>query len=145
MTVTVPPFDYEAMYAKEPTVWREKGLHWHCYSWRGNGKDWGDDKLRHDDQADITPSMVRGWLRKNPRLIRLTCSTPEEAAAWSMQEWTRARAEALTPVPDWITDESQERMALHDLRSGNDLAKGLWVKGPSMVSWGIIGTSEHCH
>lgn len=145
MTVTVPVFDYDAMYATEPTVWKERGLHWHCYSWRGTGKDWADDALRHNDQADITPSMVRAWLRKNPRLIRATCSTPEEAAAWSMDQWRRARAEALTPVPEWYADDSQERRTLYDLRSGTDLAKGLWVKGPSMVSWGVVGTADRCH
>lgn len=145
MTVTVPPFDYDAMYAKEPTVWKERGLHWHCYSWRGSGADWANDSLRHSDSADITPSAVRAWLRKNPRLIRTTCSTPEEAADWAMTQWTRARAEALTPVPDWISDDNHRRAVLYDLRCGNDLAKGLWVKGPSMVSWGVVGTSDGCH
>ncbi|MGH3241013.1 MAG: hypothetical protein ACRDNL_11590 [Spirillospora sp.] len=145
MTVTVLAFDYDAIYATEPTVWNEKGLHWHAYSWRGNGKDWADDKLRHDDQADITPSMVRAWLKKNPRLVRATFATPEDAAAWSMEQWTRARAEALTPVPDWYTDESQAARTLYDLRVGADLAKGLWVKGPSMVSWSVVGTADRCH
>lgn len=89
--------------------------------------------------------MVRAWLRKNPRLIRATFSTPEDAAAWSMEQWRRAQSEALTPVPDLYTDESQAARTLYDLRAGTDLAKGLWVKGPSMVSWGVIGTSDRCH
>ncbi|WP_141576102.1 hypothetical protein [Actinomadura sp. WMMA1423] len=89
--------------------------------------------------------MVRAWLRKNSRLIRTVCSTPEEAAAWAMTQWTRARAESLTPVPEWIVDEEQERSNLYELRVGNDISKGLWVKGPSMVSWGVVGTAERCH
>ncbi|TDC58583.1 hypothetical protein E1281_01130 [Actinomadura sp. KC345] len=145
MTVTIPTFDYDAMYATEPTVWRERGLHWHCYSWRGTGRDWADDKMRADDQAEITPSAVRAWLRKNPRLIRATFSTPEDAAAWSLEQWSKARAEALTPVPEWVTDANQEAMTVYDLRCGTDVSKGLWVKGPSMVSWSVVGTSDRCH
>ncbi|WP_242890849.1 hypothetical protein [Actinomadura litoris] len=145
MTATIPPFDFDAMYAKVPTVWKERRLHWHCYSWRGTGADWANDSLRHTDSADITPSAVRAWLQKPQRLIRQICSTPEEAAEWEMKQWTRARAEALTTVPDWVSDDSHERASLYELRSGNDLSQGLWVKGQSMVSWAVIGTADACH
>ena len=145
MTVTIPAFDYAAMYRQEPTVWRELGLHWHAYSWRGDGRTWADDAQRGSDTADVTPTAVRDWLKRPGRQIRGTFATPEEAAAWVVENWTRARAEALTPVPEWVDEAEQAAAVLYTLRCGNDISRGVWVRGQSMFSFAMVGTSGGCH
>lgn len=144
MTVTIPTFDYASMYAQTPTVWRDRGLHWHAYSWRGTGREWADDAQRGSHSADVTPTAVRDWLKRPSRQIRATHATPDDAAAWVLENWTRARNEALNPVPEWAEDE---RLAatLYTLRCGNDVSNALWVRGPSIVSWTVVGTSDGCH
>ena len=145
MTLTVPAFDYAAMYRQEPAVWHERGLHWHAYSWRGDGRTWADDAQRGSDTADVTPTAVRDWLRRPSRQIRDTFSTPEDAAAWIADNWVRSRAEALNPVPEWVVDDEQHEAVLYALRCGNDISRGVWVRGPSMFSFSVVGTSDGCH
>lgn len=139
----VARFDIDAMVSHEPTDWQTRGIHWHCYNWRGSGKEWADDQARGDDNADITPTVVKAWLRKPARLIRATPKTPEDAVQWLRAQWAEHRANALHPVT-WDED-FRFKLATYDLRCANDLSWALWLKGGSIVSLGIVGTAERCH
>lgn len=145
MTATISTFDYDAVMARRPVIWQERRLHWHCYTWRGSGAQWADDSARHNDASDITPSIIRDWLKKSDRLIRSVYHNPDDAVQWLQEQWEKVRNEALTPIPDWYSDESRLQFAAHDLCSGNDISWGLWIKGPSMVSMSIVGTDGPCH
>ncbi|TDD69786.1 hypothetical protein [Actinomadura rubrisoli] len=135
--------DWDSIVDTPSGRWMELGLHWHCYTWRGAGKDWGDDSARHNDSSEVTPSVVRNWLKKNPRLIRATHSSPEEAVGWLRELWTPVINEAMHPSSaDW---EFRYKLALYDLSVGTDLSWSEWVRGPSVISVGIVGTNERCH
>lgn len=141
--MTFPSVDWDALLSSPSRRWRERGLHWHCYTWRGSGKDWADDQARNSASAEVTPSMVRDWLKKPSKLIRATHSIPEDAVTWLRQVWTPVTQEALNESSiDW---EFRYKVALYDLRAGNDLSWGMWTRGPSMMSVGIVGTAERCH
>jgi hypothetical protein len=63
--VTIPAYDFDAALDTEPTVWRERGLHYHAYSWRGDGKSMQDNETgRHDPATELPPVLIREWLRK---------------------------------------------------------------------------------
>jgi hypothetical protein len=145
MTVTIPAFDYEAAIASPPSRWKAEGLHWHAYSWRGTGSDWGNDSMRSNDSSEITPTATRAWLRKNPRLIRATFTTPQDAVEWLREQWEPAARDALTPLPDWANTDFRFRLATYDLAAGNDVSWAMWIKGQSVVSMSVIGTSDGCH
>jgi hypothetical protein len=143
--MTIPTFDYDAAFASTPSLWRDEGLHWHGYTWRGPGRDFADDRLRHDAASEVTPSIVRDWLKKNPRLIRATFTTPEQAAEWLREQWEPVVRDALYPVPDWMKGDSRYQCAIHEMAAGGDISWGLWVKGQSMVSMSVVGTPDGCH
>ncbi|GAA4079907.1 hypothetical protein [Actinomadura miaoliensis] len=144
--MTTKPFDYEALLSTTPTRWRELGLHWHCYTWRGTGEEWDDEAQRQDLSSSLPPTAVRGWLGKPARMMRAVEHTPESAVAWLRAQWTPLTPDALHGDPEgFLTSETRWRLALYDLRSGVDVYWTLWTTGPSLHAFAVIGTSTPCH
>jgi hypothetical protein len=144
--VTLSAPDYDAIIAQEPTAWRDRGLHWHCYSWTGSGADYANDRLREDNSAASPPLMVREWLNKPRSMLRHVAHTPEDALSWLEQEHRELFRQALYTDEQTHRDQSfSYRHALYDLRLGNDVVWGEWIKGPRNTRLAVIGTSEGCH
>ncbi|QFG25408.1 hypothetical protein [Actinomadura sp. WMMB 499] len=143
MTITIPPFDYEKAVETLSGRWEELGLHWHCYTWRGTGAQYADDTARSLDSSDVAPIDVRAWLRKNQRLVRAAPKSPEEGLEWLQGFWNPIIEEAMhRGTEDW---PFRYRSAVNSLSHGTDLTWSMWVRGPSLVIVGIIGTAERCH
>ena len=134
---------YDAWRHSEPTVWRERSLHWHAYSWRGDGKRLGDNAARRATTADIVPFALRDWLMKSARLIRAAPATPEEALRW-LREQFDACAPVMCPVQQrtFIPDEFRFGLALYELRCGNDLSWGFWLTNASYQSMSLIAVGD---
>lgn len=144
--MTIREFDVDAMVAKEPTTWRERGLHWHCYSWTGTGAEYANDSARGDNSQATPPLMVRAWLDKPKSMLRHIAHTPEDAVAWLKQEHGPLFERALYSDQQTHRDLSfSYRFALYDLRCGNDTVWGEWIKGLSNTRLAVVGTSEGCH
>jgi len=144
--VRIEPFDYDAMPATAPTRWRDLGLHWHCYAWRGTGEDWNDEALRQDPASPLPPTQIRDWLAKPASMVRAVEHTPESAAEWLRGRWMPLTRDALYGDPEgFLTSDYRWALALYDLRSGADIYWTLWTKGPTIHALAVIGTSNACH
>ncbi|GAA3508384.1 hypothetical protein [Actinomadura keratinilytica] len=144
--MTTRPFDYDAFLSSTPDRWRELGLHWHCYGWRGTGEEWSDEAQRQDPSSFLPPTSVRDWLGKPARMLRAVEHTPEDALAWLRDQWTPLTSDALHGDPHgFLTGETRWRLALCDLRNGADVYWTLWTAGPYLHAFAVIGTSASCH
>ncbi|WP_093775090.1 hypothetical protein [Streptomyces sp. yr375] len=112
----------------QPVVWRERSLHWHAYSWRGDGKRLGDSAARRSAAEDIVPFALKDWLLKPARLVRAAPTTPEEALHWLREQFGLC-APAMQPVSQrsFVSDADRFGRALYELRCGNDLSWGFWL------------------
>lgn len=145
----IPVFDYDAYWrdgdgVRDSTAWRDQGLHWHGYLWRGGAADYGDEPARRDLGTELPPKLLADWLRKPARTVRTTATTPEEMAEWLRNEWRKARSQ-LGPDATAIDETSRFGRALHDLRRGQPVCWGGWL-GPSTF-WHVaaIPTAAACH
>jgi hypothetical protein len=137
--VTIPACDYGAILTSEPDTWRERGLHFHCYSWRGDGQAMqANETARNDPASDVPPLAVRGWLTRPARLLRDAPLTPEDAEAW-----LRAEYEQIAPQLQGTTVGVEERMRikLYDLRCGNDTVIAEWLRGGQMAYLVVLSVS----
>lgn len=129
--MSIPACDYDAILASEPTTWRDRGVHYHAYSWRGDGKALQDnEQARADLAAEAPPMHVRDWLGKPQRLMRAAPLTPEDAAAWLRTEYQLIAAQLQGTA---VGVEERMRTKLHDLRCGNDTVIAEWLRGGQMA------------
>jgi hypothetical protein len=123
----------------EPTVWRERGLHYHAYSWRGDGKTMQDNETgRHDPATDLPPVLIREWLAKPQRLLRAAPLTPEDAARWLLAEYETVRPQLAGDIGEAITPAELARMKVYDLRCGNDVVIAHWLRGGGFVHLAVL-------
>lgn len=133
LRVTISAPDYDTLLASEPDTWQRRGLHFHAYSWRGDGKAMQDNEpSRGDPAGDLPPLAVRDWLAK-PRLMSGEYDTPDDAA-----EWLRGEYEPLIPqiwgdIGQAIGVEQLMRMAVYDLRCGTDTMVARWLRGGTIA------------
>lgn len=138
----IPDFDYGAMLAAEPTIWRERGLHYHAYSWRGDGKAMQENEVaRADVGSELPPQPIRVWLRKPQRLLRAAPLTPEEAMAWLRAEYEPLAAQLAGDVGEFLPVAERMRLKIYDLRCGNDTVIEEWLRGGVLVHLAVISVS----
>ncbi|QNP72108.1 hypothetical protein IAG44_23615 [Streptomyces roseirectus] len=137
---------YDSWRTSHPTHWEVRGLHWHAYSWRGDGKRLGDAAARRSAAEDIVPFASRDWLLKDARLIRASPGTPEEALTW-LREHFDAIAPTMRPARQrtFLRDEVRFGTALYTLRCGTDLSWGFWLANGSYQALSLIAVdSRQC-
>jgi hypothetical protein len=142
--VTTGPFDYEYWRDESRADWRSRGLHFHCHSWRGDGRDYDDEPARRDPTTDLPPTIIRDWLRKPPRTIKHVSGTPEDAVAWLRAQWAPVKSQ-VGQEADRVPDDVRFGMAHYDLRCGNDVCWGFWLGSSAFLHLAIVGTSASCH
>lgn len=138
MSRTIPPFDVDAMVAKEPSTWRERGLHFHCYMWRGAGTSLMKDAERRDPASDLPPERTREWLRKPRRLQLATPPDPETATAWLLERFEAAAPDIKGSYPGGDDPGFRRRLALYQLRSGADITWGFWLRGSQFLHLTVL-------
>jgi hypothetical protein len=137
--VTIAPFDYDAALATVPTTWRDRGMHFHAYSWRGDGRAFLDnDAGRNDPGTELPPNMVHEWLRKPQRLLRGAFITPDEAAEWMRVRYTEVAGELAGDIADALPPDRRALYTLHDLRCGNDVVIGHWLRGGGFIHLAVL-------
>lgn len=123
--------------------WKRLGLHWHCFSWVGDGKSLAADGARRDSASELPPLVVRAWLNKPQRVLRQSPATPEDAVAWLRREFDRHAVQMAGTQATDVPEEIRWGTALYDLCGGNDISWGFWLAGgASFVSMAVVGTSE---
>jgi hypothetical protein len=132
-------YDYDSWRHSEPTTWSERSLHWHAYSWRGDGKRLGDNAARRSASESIVPFALKDWLLKPAHLIRAAPTTPESALSWLREQYDDC-APAMQPVQQrlFIPDDDRFGLALYELRCGNDLSWGFWLNNASFQAISLI-------
>lgn len=137
----LPAFDHD--YWRRPRDdWTRLGIHWHCYTWTGDGRAIANDAARRDPATELPPTVVREWLSKPDRLIRQSPKSPEDAVAWLQREFDRHTPQLGAQATD-IPAETRFGMALHDLQCGTDLSWGFWLAGgSSYLSMAVVGTAD---
>jgi len=133
---------YDSWRTSRPTHWEVRGLHWHAYSWRGDGKRLGDAAARRSAAEDIVPFALRDWLLKDARLIRTAPFTPEEALIW-LREHFDGIADLMRPARQrtYLCDEVRFGTALYTLRCGTDLSWGFWLAHGSYQALSLIAVT----
>ncbi|NYI07171.1 hypothetical protein [Allostreptomyces psammosilenae] len=141
------PPDHEVWRTARPTRWRELGLHWHAYSWRGDGMELviAEDSRRMPAVRgnDLPPFVVKEWLDKPDRLIRAVLWTPEGGAQWLGKEF-RAVADEMRPAEQraFVSDERRFGMAEYELACGNDVVWGFWLGERTFLTLAVVGTTS---
>ena len=138
MTVTLDP-EY---WRQDRDDWKQRRLHWHCYSATVDGSSWGADKVRRDRGSDLPPLIVREWLVKAVK-PKQSPTTPEEAVAWLRREFDRHAGQMAGSQATDIPEEIRWGTALYDLRCGSDLSWGFWLTGGArIVSMAVVGIAD---
>lgn len=124
--------------------WRDRRLHWHCYSWRGDGASLTSDGPRRDMTTDLPPIVTHDWLNKPARCIRLAPLNPDEAVAWLAAEWEPVVG---PPISQPSAELQQVRCgrAHYDLRVGNSVTWTVWVNPSTFFHLSVIPTDRNCH
>ncbi len=138
---TIPACDYDAILDSQPATWSERGLHFHCFSWRGDGQSMqANETARNDPNNDVPPLRVRDWLAKPARLLRAAPATPEEAAAWLLAEYTPLMPQIQGDIGGIGTDDLM-RQKIYDLRCGSDVVVVRWLRGGTMAHLAVLAVS----
>ncbi|ACZ00096.1 MULTISPECIES: hypothetical protein [Thermomonospora] len=147
--MSIPAFDYDGYWrdgdgVRDSSLWRERGLHWHCHLWRGNASECEDESARRDPSTDLPPKELGDWLRKPARTIRLVGRTPEEVMEWLRGEWTAVR-DQLGQESAAIDEEARFGRALYDLRLGQAVCWSGWLSGATFWHAAAVPTESNCH
>ena len=140
---SAPYAPYDSWRTSRPAHWEVRGLHWHAYSWRGDGKRLNDAAARRSAAEDIVPFALRDWLLKDARLIRAAPGTPEEALTW-LREHFDAVAGMMRPARQrtYLSDEVRFGTALYTLRCGTDVSWGFWLANGSYQALSLIAVAS---
>jgi len=142
--VTTPAFTYDYWHDQTREDWKHLGLHWHCHSWRGDGRDYGDEPARRDPSTDLPPKVIAQWLDKPARTIRQVVPTPTDGIIWLRAQWQPIK-DQIGPEVEAIPEDTRFGTALYDLRCGNNVCWGFWLNAASFLHLAIVGTNRTCH
>ncbi|MFI6296171.1 hypothetical protein ACIBEJ_31570 [Nonomuraea sp. NPDC050790] len=117
-------------------------LHWHGYTWNGNGQDLAREAERRPTSPDfissVLPPMRTGeWLAKPASRIAETFDDVTKAAEWMRSQYAPAAAHDPIPMRDRL-DQA------HDLLPrGVDVQWGSWLPGGRFLTVGMICCPNH--
>jgi hypothetical protein len=113
-------------------------MHWHAYTWNGNGTELAREAERRPTSPDFTasplPPMRTGeWLAKPAHRIAATFEDPSKAVEWMVAEYAPAR-----PPTDMIPLECRTKDARDLLPRGVDVQWGEWLTAGRFLTIGMI-------
>ncbi|WP_157254373.1 hypothetical protein [Nonomuraea typhae] len=112
-------------------------LHWHAYTWNGNGADLAREDERRPTSPDffssLLPPMRTGeWLAKPASRIAETFEDVDKAIEWMRTQYAPASAH------DPISMSHHQREAYGLLPGGVDVQWGCWLPGGRFLTVGMI-------
>ncbi|NRQ30517.1 hypothetical protein HII36_01480 [Nonomuraea sp. NN258] len=113
-------------------------MHWHAYTWLGNGADLAREGERRPTSPDFhtsaLPPMRTGlWLAKPASRIAETFDDASKAVEWMSQTFgLHGVAEGQIPL------ESREALAADLLPRGVDVQWGEWLPGGRFITVGMV-------
>ncbi|WP_343950218.1 hypothetical protein [Nonomuraea longicatena] len=113
-------------------------LHWHGYTWTGNGAELARESERRPTSPDfptsLLPPMRTGdWLLKPAKRIAETFHDATKAVEWMVNQY-----EPFRPPTDVIPLESRTTDAHNLLPRGVDVQWGEWLGGVRFLTIGVI-------
>lgn len=113
-------------------------MHWHAYTWLGNGADLAREAERRPTSPDfvtsVLPPMRTGeWLAKPAARIAETFDDAVKAVEWMSQTYARHR-----DAGDKIPLECREALAADLLPRGVDVQWGSWLSGGRFITVGMV-------
>jgi hypothetical protein len=116
-------------------------MHWHAYSWTGNGADRAHEAERRPEWPDfaavLLPPMRTGdWLAKPASRIADTFDAISAAVTWLSAEYEAVRA--LLMHPESVPLAARIEMAVDLLPRRVDVQWGEWLLGGRFASMGVI-------
>ena len=134
------------MYAAPDVNWDEilrgeplEGIHWHCFFWKGQAARIFSMRYQmertpgtSDFQTMETPAEAVADNLLRPRLVRATCVTAAEAAAWARQMYDENR-----PASNYKNPDSTQHYMRRSIELGTD-AVWRWDTpnpGDSTANW----------
>ncbi|GAA4924654.1 hypothetical protein HD597_011324 [Nonomuraea thailandensis] len=118
-------------------------MHWHAYTWTGNGEDRGREAERRSTSPDfltshLPPMRTGDWLAKPASRIAATYEQQDLDAAleWMAAQYEQARGSFV--LPEGVPLEDRLRNARGLLPAGVDVQWGEWLLAGRFVTIGMI-------
>ena len=116
-------------------------MHWHAYTWIGNGIDRGNEAERRPTSPDfltspLPPMRTGDWLAKPASRIAATHKDLDKALGWLASEYEKARP--TFALPDGVPLHDRLENAALLLPNGVDVQWGEWMLGGRFVTIGMI-------
>ncbi|GAA0952570.1 hypothetical protein [Nonomuraea longicatena] len=113
-------------------------MHWHAYSWFGDGTELARESERRPASPDfpispLPPMRTGDWLLKPGWRIAATFDDTREAVAWMADQYAPLR-----PPTDVIPLETRTTDAHDLLPRGVDVQWGEWLGGDRFLTVGVI-------
>jgi hypothetical protein len=114
-------------------------LHWHAYTWLGNGQELARESERRPTSPDfptsaLPPMRTGDWLLKPAQRIAGTFEDVTEAVAWMERTYIPHR-----PAGDAIPLDARLLLANDLLPRGVDVQWGVWLTGGRFITIGAVG------
>lgn len=116
-------------------------MHWHAYTWTGNGADRAREAERRPGSADFTTSLLPpmrtgDWLAKPRSRVAGTFDSVAKAVDWMAVEF--GLVDELLLHPDRIGLAWRVQCAADVLPRGVDVQWGEWLQGGRFVSVAMV-------
>lgn len=116
-------------------------MHWHAYTWIGNGADLKHEAERRTTSTDfatspLPPMRTGDWLAKPRTRIAETFDDVDKAVHWMATEYSAVRD--AQPRPDSLPLASRTALAADLLPRGVDVQWGEWLQGGRFITIGMI-------
>jgi hypothetical protein len=113
-------------------------LHWHAYTWLGNGQELARESERRPTSPDfptsaLPPMRTGDWLLKPAQRIAETFEDVAEAVVWLAAQYAPVR-----PPTDMIPLECRTTDARGLLACGVDVQWGEWLGAGRFLTVGVV-------
>lgn len=127
-------------------------MHFHCYTWTGNGDDRRNESERRPQLAalfqnsPLPPMRTCDWLLKPARHIADSPRDVDSALLWLRRMYLAAEVSFLRPADEArIALDSRLEHAHEALAGGVDVQWGIWLTGGRFMTCGVICCSPNRH
>ncbi len=126
-------------------------MHFHCYTWTGQGEDLRREAERRPMdpafQASALPPMrTCDWLLKPRTRIDSTAATVPDAVEWLMARYKTAEPHFLHPGGEArVGLDFRLGIAQEHLTGGVDVQWGIWLQGGRFLTAGVVCCSPNRH
>ncbi|WP_113700590.1 hypothetical protein [Nonomuraea lactucae] len=116
-------------------------MHWHAYTWIGNGEELEREGERRPDSPEfagshLPPMRTGDWLARPASRIAAGFEEPGQAVEWLRTQYGRVRRAFLHP--DRVGLRARLDSAADELPRGVDVQWGEWLTGGRFVTIGVV-------